>query len=151
MSHANDFLMITPKLATEYDLPYIKEVAEMAGMYDNEIELELKRKGLKPTGDDEKDSLVFLSVILDSYKKELEVYLKTNMNAGIIVKEKKTLSWANIFNTDHKIPMFGHIAEAIKFAKESGYPMFTWNGRVYSVNAKNLTENLGTLKELGLE
>ena len=44
MSHANDFLMITPKLATEYDLPYIKEVAEMAGMYDNEIELELKEK-----------------------------------------------------------------------------------------------------------
>lgn len=147
----NDYLMITPILAAEYNIPYIKEVAEMAGMYDNEIELELRSKGLKPTGDDEKDSLVFLSVILDSYKKELEVYMKTNPNPGLVIKPKVTLSWKNVFNTDHKIPMFGDIAEAIKIAKETGYSMFTWNGRVYNVNVKNLSENLGTLKELGLE
>lgn len=147
----NDYLMITPILAAEYNLTYIKEVAEMAGMYDNEIELELRSKGLKPTGDDEKDSLVFLSVILDSYKKELEVYLKTNPNSGLVIKPKVTLSWKNVFNTDHKIPMFGDITEAIKATKETGYSLFVWNGRVYDVNVKNLSEDLGTLKELGLE
>lgn len=150
MNH-NDYLMITPKLAAEYNLTYIKEVAEMAGMYDNEIELELRNRGIKPTGDDKKDSLVFLSVILDSYRKELDVYIKTNPGSGLVAKPKITLSWKNIFNTDHKIPMFGDITAAIEAAKESGYPMFVWNGRVYNVDVKKLTEDLGTTKELGLE
>ena len=40
-------------------------------------------------------------------------------------------SWRIIFNTEPK--WYGHIDYAMKKAYECGYPLFSWNGRIYEI------------------
>lgn len=48
------------------------------------------------------------------------------------VKQRKTPSWANTFNSDISETLWWHIENAKMAATSAGYPFFTWNGWVYN-------------------
>lgn len=149
MSLDSEPLFVTEKSVKEAGLPYIKEVAERAGMSDREIILELNLLGHKPTHDPKVDGAAFLKVMIDSYKRELFVYASTEkLDLRSLLNVKVKLSWANVFNTNHKSHQ--DISVARKTAQEAGYTMYCWNGRVYKTDTENPIEDLGTLEELGL-
>jgi len=39
------------------------------------------------------------------------------------------INWSNVFNTTHK--HFGWFATAYELAKDSGYPYFIWNDKIF--------------------
>jgi len=50
----------------------------------------------------------------------------------IEVDDLKSVSWKNTMNSAHK--RWGHMWEAQVGALNSGYPYFTWSGRVFHTN-----------------
>lgn len=68
-----DCLMVTEKTATIYGIPYLASVAEQAAMTDEEINAECKRL-VEEEGKVFSEEL-FLSIVLDKYKKCLKLTL----------------------------------------------------------------------------
>ncbi len=56
----------------------------------------------------------------------------------------KTISWKDIFNTNHKF-MFD-INSAFETAKYYGYPYVYWNGRIYDVNTEEWQKDILTIE-----
>lgn len=52
-------------------------------------------------------------------------------------KEEKQMSWRDVFDTKK---FFGHYDKVRKIAKDVGYTMFAFNGRVYHVNDPEMKE-----------
>lgn len=123
----NDLLMVTEKTAKSFGLPYIKEVAERAGMSDEEIVMALSDRGWIPAGNDDDDGNSMLSVIIEAYTNELKVHNLVNK----INPPKNKLSWRDIFDTSK-----GRydISTANASAKKSGYDKFYWNGSVLDID-----------------
>ena len=50
------------------------------------------------------------------------------------------IHWKNIFNSSHQIRH--DIREALSDARNSGYPYFMWNDKIYSSVTKDIVANL---------
>jgi hypothetical protein len=51
------------------------------------------------------------------------------------VKQRKTPSWANTFNSNISETLWWHIENAKRAATSAEYPFFTWNGWVYDTES----------------